>query len=783
MSTLARLQRIGWIALLTGCCRGTPCDMVDPTADSQFAAPSGESLAFGVQEGNLRNYFHRQGPTAVHLLTRSGSEPRIIAAFPAGNQGIGLWFTSTDASTELWAGARRDADVMTGGGMVGRVRHDTGRDMLGVRATIHSNATVLTAFLALLANVRTLRDYGYGLCLENAAQFPALRNETIELLAPFNAVRIRREQIGGSGRAMELLLKGRPGTTLAVKDRDVPPRASCAAAGAGTRKVVEISGSQGVSFDLIALSNEEPLTPIEKSDLLTRRSRDDFELDALAFLSYAEKLEAGSWRFLTYFGRDTLLSVRMLMPGLRRAVVEAALAAVIERINLTPGVADPSFHYAIDVGDVAHEEELGDYAAWNNRKLRAPPADLRRPRYDYKMVDDDFLLAPVLVDYIAKAEAEAATPQAAAAVIDGFLARTRRDGTSFRAAVDANLELVVGRARPYANDPAAPAHKKTKLISLKHDVAVGQWRDSEMGIAFGRYPFDVNVGLAPGALQAAAVLYTRWAATARAREAQRVLEAWQGVDELFRIEAPLATIKANVASYARSIGVTDTSSQLQATDASGHYSYHAISLDGAGTALPVMHTDHGFVMEFARPSDAYLLLVANTITHDFPAGLMSPVGVMVANPGLAPETFAVTDPKNLRDPSDDVADVKLRQLFTPSHYHGTVVWSWQQALLASGLRRQLGRTDLGEATRSALQRAECKLWDTIDAAQKVRAGELWSWAAGPDGQVEYRAFGDNRSDVDESNAAQLWSTVYLVVERPSAKQNPSCAARVRATTP
>jgi hypothetical protein len=156
---------------------------------------------------------------------------------------------------------------------------------------------------------------------------------------------------------------------------------------------------------------------------------------------------------------------------------------------------------------------------------------------------------------------------------------------------------------------------------------------------------------------------------------------------------------------------------------------------------------------------------------------------MVANPGLAPEAFAVTDPKNLRDPSDDVADVKLRQLFTPSHYHGTVVWSWQQALLASGLRRQLGRTDLGEATRSALQRAECKLWDTIDAAQKVRAGELWSWAAGPDGQVEYRAFGDNRSDVDESNAAQLWSTVYLVVERPSAKQNPSCAARVRATTP
>src|SRR5689334_1872144 len=75
MSTLARLQYIGWIALLMGCCHGDHRDLVDPTADSQFAAPSGESLAFGVREGNLRNYFHRQGPTAAHLLTRSGSEP------------------------------------------------------------------------------------------------------------------------------------------------------------------------------------------------------------------------------------------------------------------------------------------------------------------------------------------------------------------------------------------------------------------------------------------------------------------------------------------------------------------------------------------------------------------------------------------------------------------------------------------------------------------------------------------------------------------------------------
>lgn len=772
MSRTTSLLAIGLFTHLSGC----GDNATDPTDPGQFTAPTGEVLAFGVKEGNIRNYFHRQGPAAVHLLTRSGAEPRIIAAFPANNQGVGLWFTSTEASTQVWAGADDDADLTAGGGVRALVRDDGDRDMYGVRATIHSDATTLTAYLPLLANVRTLRDFGYGLCLENAAQLPELRNETIELLGSANAVRIRREQIGGAGYAMEILIKGGPGTKLAVKDQEIPAREKCAAtAGDRPEKVVEISGSKGVSFDLITLSNDEPLTPIEKPDLLTQQPPDSFELDALAFLSYAEKLQAGSWRFLTYFGRDTLLSVRMLMPGLKRDLVEAALTSVIERINLTPNVGDPNFDYTIAVGDVSHEEELGDYAAWNNGKQTVQPPDLRQPRYDYKMIDDDFLLAPVLVEYIEKVTAEAGSPEAARPIVDAFLARTRPDGTTFEAAIEANLKLVLDLSRPFADDPAPAAQKKTKLISFKNTVPVGQWRDSDMGIAFGRYPFDINAGLAPGALEAAATLYGRRGDAAGATEAQRILAAWQGVDELFRIEETLATVQANVTSYASAVKVTDTSAQLQATEPGNRYSSYAISLDGTGLALPVMHTDHGFVMEFTQPSDAYLVRVAHTITADFPAGLMSPVGVMVANPAIAAADFTVTDPKNLKDPSDDVADVKVRDIFTNSHYHGAVVWSWQQALLASGVRRQLERTDIAAATRTALQQAECKLWDSIDAAQQVRAGELWSWEASATGGLDYRAFGYNRNDVDESNAAQLWSTVYLVVKRPTAAQNPTCS--------
>src|SRR5690348_16508810 len=61
---------------------------------SAYSAPQ-PPLAFHIDEGLNANYFLREGPVAAHLLLRSGTEPRILVAFPAGNGGIGLWFEST----------------------------------------------------------------------------------------------------------------------------------------------------------------------------------------------------------------------------------------------------------------------------------------------------------------------------------------------------------------------------------------------------------------------------------------------------------------------------------------------------------------------------------------------------------------------------------------------------------------------------------------------------------------------------------------------------------------
>ena len=177
--------------------------------------------------------------------------------------------------------------------------------------------------------------------------------------------------------------------------------------------------------------------------------------------------------------------------------------------------------------------------------------------------------------------------------------------------------------------------------------------------------------------------------------------------------------------------------------------------------MPILHSDEGFALLFADPSAAELDLAVSAMMRPFPAGLMTDAGLLVANPVLAPPA--------------------LQAKFSPAAYHGAVVWSWQQALVAAGLERQRARTDLPPATRARLRNAQARLWRVILAARAVANSELWSWRyAG--GRYRITAFGAGRQDVDESNAAQLWSTVYLAV-RPTdigRRETPSPSAAPRA---
>ena len=138
--------------------------------------------------------------------------------------------------------------------------------------------------------------------------------------------------------------------------------------------------------------------------------------------------------------------------------------------------------------------------------------------------------------------------------------------------------------------------------------------------------------------------------------------------------------------------------------------------------------------------------IAARVSLPFPLGLRTPLGMVIANPAF-------------------VQDKKTRGLFGLDRYHGAVMWSWQQALMAAGLARQLDRRDLPKETRMALVQAERDLWQVIRASDQFRTAELWSWKIDGGKFAVYR-LGEHSAD-DESNAAQLWSTVYLAVKPPA----------------
>jgi hypothetical protein len=51
----------------------------------------------------------------------------------------------------------------------------------------------------------------------------------------------------------------------------------------------------------------------------------------------------------------------------------------------------------------------------------------------------------------------------------------------------------------------------------------------------------------------------------------------------------------------------------------------------------------------------------------------------------------------------------------------------------------------------------------------MRNSELWSWTF-TGGHFHIAPFGANAADADESNAAQLWSTVYLAIPDPASSR-------------
>jgi glycogen debranching enzyme len=480
-----------------------------------------------------------------------------------------------------------------------------------------------------------------------------------------------------------------------------------------------------------AMTGDDSLAPIAESDLLNGSAKPDARLRQIfAFLSYEGKLLAGSWRFNTYFGRDTLMSLELLMPALQPAPVEAGLSAVLERLNVE--------------GEVAHEEDIGEYAVL--RRMGQGDEANDAPIYDYKMIDDDFLLPIVAARYLL------ATPAGRERAPD-FLARNTTSGETYGAALVRNFRFVVSAASAFARNP-----EWRNLVSLKPGVTVGNWRDSEDGLGGGRFPYDVNGVFVPAALEAIGKFYDSGilegyiGPDAGISDAGRMAEMWQRRARPY-FEATLAPdiARAEAKRYARRIGVPSAAALTSLGD--NPVTFHAVALDAAGAPVPILNSDEGFALLFLDMAPEQAERIVETLMRPFPAGLMTDVGPLVANPAYA--------------------DDELEPAFGRARYHGTVIWSWQQAMLAAGIARQLERGDLTTSARDTLISARARMESAMAESHTLRGSELWSWSQ-ENGRYVVEPFGQRTEDETESNAAQLWSTVYLARPTPTG-QRPEAA--------
>jgi hypothetical protein len=657
-------------------------------------------LDYQVDEGQNINRFVRADGVAAHLVLRSGSDPRILIAFPAGDSGAGVWFMHRPEEVR-WR--------LTGGPQILHRLDRHGRSLNGLTANATVEAAELQIRQALLSSVRVLRDYqSFGTVPQAVTSKPLRRGRTISW---------GRDRLDGAV-SYRLVLEVTHGEL---------------------REGAISAGSDGrISLRITALTGERPLTPLSRKELLNDlASPDTVAGNTLAFLAYREKLLAGSWRFQTYFGRDTLMSTRLLLPVLDETAVEAALGSVLDRLSPR--------------GEVAHEEDIGERAVLDHMEREGSRS--AAPVFDYRMIDSDYLLAPAASAWLV--HDSRGRPRAAR-----FLAASsgERSGRRARgAALVSNLRRVVLSAQGFAAQPDA-AH----LIGLKDGLAVGDWRDSETGLGGGRYPYDVNAVLVPAALAAIAELqasgllapYLAGEDELLLARASRLAQVWrQRAPPLFAVRIPHTVAEDAIRSYAGTLGIA-AEPALRALGAEDLY-FPALALDAAGRAIAVMHSDEGFALLFDE-LDSARVDAAVAVLRPFPAGLMTGVGMLVANPAFCTS--------------------QLQASFSRNAYHGTVVWSWQQALFAAGLARQLARADLPAAVRAQLATAQNTLWAAIDAARSLQSSELWSWSYSA-GHYRLATFGSPGA-ADESDAAQLWSTAYLAV-RPASIETRSIARRAR----
>lgn len=530
--------------------------------------------------------------------------PRLLVAWPAGNSGTVAFFapqngqngtlgielvngTSDQPLSAVYDSAPSDSA--------------SGNPQVGITALLKVNSSA-TLTVPILGSIRTIRDFTEG---------PSLLYPEIQ-----NATDLQLE--GGVGSYSRLWLDNITTTLMSFTPQEGDGELSLEN---GQLKFEAGTYEFSASFDypqLTQLSAMEVLN--EESQGLIAQNPD--QTQSLSFLSYSQKLLAGAWRFLTYFGRDSMISYLLLEPVLSEgesSATEAVISAVLERINRTDG-------------SVAHEETIGDYATWLNLQENITST---APGYQYLMVDTDFFLPVVMKTYFVDSEIGSGR-------MDDFLSTDAtidpdNAGLTYEDLARISAEKIMNTTSAFAQ-PGGQVQEN--LISLKEGEIVGEWRDSTYGLGGGRIPYDVNAALVPAALRSIAALsaagffpeHPDWNQTA-----SEYAQVWEDSTlAFFEVTVPADEARSLVESYTEEAGFGFPSN---ADNITSDVVYHGVALEGNNDQplVKVMNTDdcfRHFLLNTTNQTQltGFVNQTANNILAPYPVGLSTPVGVIVANP-------------------------------------------------------------------------------------------------------------------------------------------------------
>ncbi|KAF7131134.1 hypothetical protein CNMCM5793_004121 [Aspergillus hiratsukae] len=685
------------------------------------------------------NYFYSDCNVAAQVVVTSPLPdsnlsligPRLIVAWPAGNSGICTYFAPENGVNGTLGISVVNSTV--GSPLSLNYTAKQPNPGVGVQGTLRFNSSAVLT-VPILGSIRTIRDFVEG---------PSLLQPKIQDSIQFIA------SSDGSVTLERLWLDNV--TTSAIKFTPVNSTSKATVSG---KTVSFEAGDYVFSAEL----DYPQLTQLPPAKVLNNASTDlvskmPVQATALSFLSYSEKLLAGAWRFLTYFGRDTMISALLLDPVMsygNASAMEAVLGAVCERINATDGSA-------------CHEETIGDYATWLNLQENVTSTAML---CDYKMIDTDFYLPPLMQNYFLNNPVGKTRWQAFSSIPAGAINAANKGHTWGQLAAR-TAEKIMDLAALFAQNPC-----KENLVHLKAGQIVGEWRDSTYGIGGGQIPYDVNTALMPAALRAIAALSRAGIYPGQhgwAQKADKYAQIWEDETlKFFQVTVPAETAKQRVASYVKD-GYFPGPSEADTIDSD--VVFHALSLDGYDNLaqVQVMNSDdcfrHFLLNTTNQPQlTSFINQTANNVRRTFPAGLNTGVGMLVANPAFGDNPV-------------------YAQNWTTGAYHGTVVWSWQLAMMAKGFERQLGRCDAAQhharpdfcadkAVYNNLRNAYNILWDGIEANQPLLSEEVWSFIY-TGGQFTPAPLGNippppGVGAQTESDIVQLWSLTFLAVTRNQA---------------